>query len=222
MISHDDEQQNNIFVHNNNNNNTNIENQDRISNINQDSQSGNGSTLIKRSSATAANANSNTNTNTNIAVPNNLNSNSVISHPNESLSSTLFPDSDNSDQDEQPLLTREWQTRAAAAVLRYHDHGRHISNQSPTQWLSLSFIDLNAERAFRYFFSSLNEHKLRRRLLLLNFFYMVYATVEWGTRSNGAYTVKQQSAMTVCRALYILINMMVFTYSFTSRGTYRR
>lgn len=92
----------------------------------------------------------------------------------------------------------------------------------PWNWFSLSFHDHHAEAAFRYYFSSLNEHKLRRRLLLLNFIYMCYATLEWGTRAQGLYSHKQQSAMTGIRTTYILINMLVFTLSYRFRSSYRR
>jgi hypothetical protein len=77
---------------------------------------------------------------------------------------------------EEPLLA-EWQVRAAAAVVRHRQSTAHVYKQSPWSICSLSFRDSQAEQAFHFYFSQLNEHKLRRRLLLLNFLYMIYATV---------------------------------------------
>ena len=86
---------------------------------------------------------------------------------------------------EEPILA-EWQVRAAAAVVRHRQSTAHVYKQSPWSICSLSFRDQQAELAFHYYFSQLNEHKLRRRLLLLNFLYMIYATVSFnGTHSGG-------------------------------------
>lgn len=120
---------------------------------------------------------------------------------------------------EDPTLG-EWQLRAAAAVVRHRQSSTKVySGQSVC---SLSFRDAQAEQAFHYYFSSLNEHKLRRRLLLLNFLYMIYATVEWGTRVSKHYTRSQQNWITVLRVFYIVVNAIIFTLSFVKRNLYRR
>lgn len=122
---------------------------------------------------------------------------------------------------EEPLLG-EWQVRAAAAVVRHRQSTQNVYSASPWSFCSLSFRDAAAEQAFHYYFSQLNEHKLRRRLLLLNFLYMIYATIEWGTRTSKHYSMAAQSWITVLRVFYIVINAIIFSISFIRRNLYRR
>jgi hypothetical protein len=122
---------------------------------------------------------------------------------------------------EEPELG-EWQLRAAAAVVRHRQSSTKVYASNGCDACSLSFRDPNAEQAFHYYFSSLNEHKLRRRLLLLNFMYMIYATIEWGTRTSKHYTRSQQNWITVLRVFYILVNAVIFTLSFIKRRWYRK
>lgn len=108
--------------------------------------------------------------------------------------------------------------RVQDAVVRYQT--LHESLDDRLRWSTLSFVDDTTEHAFRLWFSSLNEGKVRKRLLLLSFLFMVYAAIETGTERG--WSDAQKRSMTTARSVFVLLNCLVFVLSYISRPFYRR
>lgn len=115
--------------------------------------------------------------------------------------------------------------QAEKAVKAYEKNSDELNSYLRWQCCSFKFVRTNGlddpETAFGFFFSQLFEQKMRARLLLINFFYMLYATAEWGTRSLG-FAQSLQKRILFGRSLYVGVNLVIFVFSFCNRRYYRR
>ncbi len=72
------------------------------------------------------------------------------------------------------------------------------------------------EAQYSTFFGLLQEHKIRLRLLILNFLIMLYSVVEWFSAE-----VSHPEYLIVTRVIWLVVNFGLFIISLVKRELYR-